>query len=65
MSKAVLANDPPCAIKGTCQDNSSPRNSPLISSLLPQAGTDFAQTSRTAFLTCWEYIVLKKVHQNT
>ena len=33
--------------KRTCQDNFSPRNSPLISPLLPQTGTDFAQTSRT------------------
>ena len=36
----------------TCQDNFSPRNSPLIF-FLPQTGTDFAQTSRTTFLTCW------------
>ena len=35
----------------TCQDNFTPRNSPLISPLLPQTGTDFAHTSRTAFLT--------------
>ena len=27
--------------------------SPLISLLLPQTGTGFAQTARTAFLTCW------------
>ena len=37
----------------TCQDNFSPRNSPLISTLLPQTGTDFAQTARTAFLAYW------------
>ena len=42
--------------KRTCQDNFYPRNSPLISPLLPQTGTDFAHTSRTAFLTCWWYI---------
>ena len=34
----------------------SPHNSPLISPFLPQTGTDFAETSRTAFLTCWRYI---------
>ena len=37
----------------TCQDDFPPRNSPLISSLLPQTGTDFTQISRTAFLTYW------------
>ena len=37
----------------TCQDNFTPLNSPLISPLLPQTGTDFAHTSRTAFLACW------------
>ena len=31
----------------TCQNN------PLISLLLPQTGTGFAQTARTVFLTCW------------
>ena len=30
--------------KRTCQDNVTPRNSPLISPLLPQTGTDFAYT---------------------
>ena len=37
----------------TCQDNVTPRNGPLIAPLLPQTGTDFAHTPRTAFLTCW------------
>ena len=37
----------------TCQDNFAPRDSPLISLLLLQTGTYFAQTARTAFLTCW------------
>ena len=35
-------------LKRTCQDNIYPRNSPLMSLLLLQTGTDFAQTSRTA-----------------
>ena len=43
-------------IQRTCQDNFTPRNSPLISPLLPQTGTDFAHTSRTAFLTYLWYI---------
>ena len=42
--------------KRTCQDNFTPRNSPLISPLLPQTGTEFAHTSRTAFLTYLWYI---------
>ena len=46
--------------KRTCQDNVNPRNSPLISPLLPQTGTDFAHTSRTAFLTCWWYFFGKQ-----
>ena len=43
-----------------CQDNFSLRDSPLISSLLPQTGTDLAQTARTAFLTCWQYFFSRK-----
>ena len=46
--------------KRTCQDNFSPCNIPLISLLLPQTGTDFAQTARTAFLTCWQIFFLKR-----
>ena len=41
------------ASERTCQDNFTPRNSPLISPLSAQTGTDFAHTSRTAFLTYW------------
>ena len=39
--------------KGHVKIKFAPRNSPLISPLLPLTGTDFAHTSRTELLTCW------------